>query len=47
MSDDKNTKDGNDSLWHSGKVTRRRLVGYGTAQIQAILAVYWNLGNHD
>ena len=30
------------------RMTRRpRLVGCGTAQIQAILAAYWNLGNHD
>jgi ABC-type branched-subunit amino acid transport system substrate-binding protein len=36
MSDDKNTKDGNDSLWHSGKVTRRRFVGYGAATAGAL-----------
>src|ERR1700682_3613099 len=36
MSDDKKAQDANDSSWHSGKVTRRRLVGYGAATAGAL-----------
>ena len=36
MSDDKKTQDANDGLWYSGKVTRRRLVGYGAATAGAL-----------
>ena len=36
MSDDKKTQDANDGLWHSGKVTRRRFVGYGAATAGAL-----------
>ena len=36
MSDDKKTQDANDTFWYSGKVTRRRLIGYGAASAGAL-----------
>jgi branched-chain amino acid transport system substrate-binding protein len=36
MSDGKKAQDPNDGFWHSGKVTRRRLVGYGAATAGAL-----------
>ena len=36
MSDDKKAQDTNGSFWHRGKVTRRRLIGYGAASAGAL-----------
>lgn len=36
MSDDKKTPDANDNFWYSGKVSRRRLIGYGAAGAGAL-----------
>jgi branched-chain amino acid transport system substrate-binding protein len=36
MSDDIKEQDANDSSWHRGKVTRRRLIGYGAAGAGAL-----------
>ena len=36
MSDDKKTQNANDGFWYSGKVTRRRFVGYGAATAGAL-----------
>ena len=31
MTDDTKTQDWTEEFWHRGKLTRRRLIGYGTA----------------
>ena len=36
MSDNEKTRDANDTSWYSGKVTRRRLIGYGAASAGAL-----------
>ena len=36
MSDDKKAQDSVEGFWHAGKVTRRRLVGYGAATAGAL-----------
>ena len=35
MSDNEKTRNANDTSWYSGKVTRRRLIGYGAARRRA------------
>jgi len=36
MSDNEKTRDAHDTSWYSGKVTRRRLIGYGAASAGAL-----------
>src|SRR5882724_5368111 len=36
MSDDERAKDSVEGFWHAGKVTRRRLIGYGAATAGAL-----------
>src|SRR3954463_12193811 len=39
MSEDEKTRDANDTSWYSGKVTRRRLIGYGAGALGATMLV--------
>src|SRR5437762_7724858 len=39
MSENEKTRDANDTSWYSGKVTRRRLVGYGAGALGAAMLV--------
>jgi branched-chain amino acid transport system substrate-binding protein len=39
MADDWNEQDGSQELWHSGKVTRRRFVGWGAGVLSATILV--------
>src|SRR5258706_3686212 len=36
MSDDRKAQDSVEGFWHAGKVTRRRLIGYGAASAGAL-----------
>ena len=36
MADQEKSPDGIEEFWHSGKVTRRRLIGYGAASAGAL-----------
>src|SRR5437899_5424897 len=39
MADNGNRQDGGEALWYSGKVTRRRLIGYGAGALGATMLV--------
>src|SRR5256885_14236090 len=39
MSENEKTRDANDTSWYSGKVTRRRLIGYGAGALGATMLV--------
>src|SRR5947207_3999825 len=39
MSENEKTRDANDTSWYSGKVTRRRLIGYGAGALGATMVV--------
>src|ERR1043166_4200767 len=39
MSENKKPRDANDTSWYSGKVTRRRLIGYGAGALGATMLV--------
>src|SRR5437763_6139286 len=39
MSENEKTRDANDTSWYSGKVTRRRLIGYGAGALGAAMLV--------